>query len=111
MRYPCLLPPSRKGPDQINLSWPSAANPGYGYLIEIQSAADDRYNSWAELQPVPTASGYTCNNTIVIKGGTCNISDPAGVHVYNPPTNGVPYWVTDSTYIDPQDGSRTQFIA
>ena len=48
---------------------------------------------------------------VVKNGATCNISDPAGTHVYNPTTNGVPYWVTDATYIDPQDGSPVQFIA
>src|ERR1044072_5379900 len=99
-----------KGPNQINLTWPAVSNPGYGYLVEIQSAEDSRYPAWTELQPIPTASGYTCDKTIVFNGATCNISDPSGIHVYNPPHNGIPYWVTDKTYFDPQDESPAQFI-
>lgn len=99
-----------KGPDQINLTWPAVLNPGYGYLVEIQSADDARNSSWTELQPIPTAGGYTCDNTVVRKGGHCNISDLSGIHVYNPRTRGIPYWVTDANYIDPQDGSPAQFI-
>jgi len=100
-----------KGPNQVNLSWSGVPNPGYGYLIEVQSDADSRYSSYTELQPIPPAGGYTCNPSVVENGATCNISDPRGTHVYNPITNGVPYWVTDATYIDPQDGSPAQFIA
>ena len=100
-----------KGPDQINLTWPAVPNPGYGYLVEIQSAGDSRHTSWQELQPIPAAGGYTCDNSIVLRNGRCNISDPAGTHVYNPPGNGIPYWVTEGNYIDPQDGSPAQFIA
>jgi hypothetical protein len=99
-----------KGPDQINLTWSAVSNPGYGYLVEIQSTGDSRYSSWTELQPVPTAAGYNCDNTVVWNGGSCNISDPSGIHVYNPHTHGIPYWVTDATYIDPQDGSEARFI-
>jgi hypothetical protein len=100
-----------KGPDQINLTWTPVANPVYGYLVEIQSDGDSRYTSWTELDPMPAAGGFTCDPTVVWSGGTCNISDPTGVHVYNPPTHGIPMWVTDSTYIDPQDGSAAQMIA
>jgi hypothetical protein len=100
-----------KGPDQINLTWPAVSNPGYGYVVEIQSVADSRYSSWQELQPIPAAGGYTCDNTIVLRNGRCNISDPSGAHVYNPPGNGIPYWVTEANYIDPQDGSPAQFVA
>jgi hypothetical protein len=100
-----------KGPNQINLMWQATGNPGYGYLVEIQSAADNRYASWTELQPVPRAGGYTCDSTRFVRGANCNVSDPEGVHVYNPPNGGIPYWVTDATYIDPQDGSPAQFIA
>jgi hypothetical protein len=100
-----------KGPNQINLAWPPVSNAGYGYLVEIQSGGDPRYSAWTELQPVPTAGGYSCDRTIVHNGGSCNISDPSGAHVYNPPTRGIPYWVTDANYIDPQDGSPAQFIA
>ena len=100
-----------KGPDQINLTWSAVSNPGYGYLVEIQSAGDSRYSSWRELQPVPTAGGYSCDNTVVRNGGYCNISDPSGIHVYNPRTHSIPYWVTDANYIDPQDGSAAQFVA
>src|ERR1039457_603599 len=100
-----------KGPDQINLVWAAISNPGYGYLVEIQSSADTRYSAWQEMKPIPPAGGYQCDNTFQINGTYCNISDPTGVHVYNPPTNGVPYWVTDANYIDPQDGSAAQFIA
>jgi hypothetical protein len=99
-----------KGPDQINLTWSPVSSPGYGYLVEIQSAGDSRYFNWTELQPVPTAGGYSCANTVVWHGGACNISDPLGIHVYNPRTHGIPYWVTDASYIDPQDGSAAQFI-
>jgi hypothetical protein len=100
-----------KGPNQINLTWSGVPNPGYGYLVEIQSSDDSRYSSWIELQPVPRASGYNCDNTIVWNGGFCNISDPSGIHVYNPRTNGIPPWVTDANYIDPGDGSAVQFLA
>jgi hypothetical protein len=99
-----------KGPDQINLTWSAVSNPGYGYLVEIQSAGDGRYSHWTELQPIPTAGGYSCANTVVWNGGSCNISDPLGIHVYNPRTYGIPYWVTDANYIDPQDGSAARFI-
>jgi len=99
-----------KGPDQINLTWSAVSNPGYGYLVEIQSTGDSRYSSWTELQPVPTAAGYSCDNTVVWNGGSCHISDPSGTHVYNPHAHGIPYWVTDANYIDPQDGSAAQFI-
>lgn len=100
-----------KGPNQINLTWPAISDPGYGYLVEIKSEGDVRYSAWQELRPIPVAGGYTCDSTVVIKGATCRISDPDGVHVYNPPTNGIPYWVTESNYIDPQDSSPAQFIA
>jgi uncharacterized protein (TIGR03437 family) len=100
-----------KGPDQINLVWAAVPNPGYGYLVEIQSAGDNRYAAWQELEPIPPAAGYQCDSTVQFRGAACTIGDPAGVHVYAPPTNGVPYWVTEPTYIDPQDGSAAQFIA
>jgi len=100
-----------KGPNQINLTWRGVLNPVDGYLVEIQSDADSRYSSYTELQPIPKAGGYTCNPSVQHNGASCNISDPSGVHVYNPPTNGIPYWVTEATYIDPQDGSPAQFIA
>ena len=102
---------STKGPNQINLTWAATSNPGYGYLVEIQSPGDSRYSAWQEMRPIPHAGGYQCDNTIAINGAFCNISDPAGVHVYNPPNNGIPYWVTEQTYIDPQDGSAAKFIA
>src|SRR5882757_361395 len=50
-----------KGPNQINLTWPPVASPGYGYLVEIQSDGDSRYTSWTELDPMPTAGGFTCD--------------------------------------------------
>jgi hypothetical protein len=100
-----------KGPDQINLTWKPVANPGYGYLVEIQSDADHRYQSWQELRPIPAAAGYTCDHSVVLRNGRCGISDPGGVHVYNPPHRGVPYWVTEANYIDPQDDTPAQFIA
>lgn len=100
-----------KGPNQINLVWAAVSQPGYGYRIEIQSTADTRYSAWQELKPIPAAGGYQCDSTVQIRNASCTISDPTGIHVYNPPTNGVPYWVTESTYIDPQDGSAAQFIA
>jgi len=51
-----------KGPNQINLTWAAVSNPGYGYLIEIQSDADSRYATFQEIRPVPKASGYTCDS-------------------------------------------------
>ncbi|HEV3329369.1 MAG TPA: hypothetical protein VG096_00200 [Bryobacteraceae bacterium] len=110
-----LQPPTiiatAKGPNQINLSWSPAANAGYGYLVEIQSASDTRYSLWTELKPVPAAGGYVCSSTVVLNGAVCTTSDPTGIHVYTPPTNSVPSWVAESGYIDPQDGSHVQFIA
>src|SRR5260370_904097 len=53
-----------KGPDQINLTWSGVPDPGYGYLVEIQSDADDRYSSWQEVRPIPLGVGYTCDNTV-----------------------------------------------
>lgn len=100
-----------KGPNQIDLTWLATASAGYGYLVEIQSPSDVRYPVWTELKPVPDAGGYVCSDTVVINGAICATSDPSGQHVYRAPTNGVPYWVTESTYIDPQDGSPVQFIA
>src|SRR5262249_22131386 len=100
-----------KGPDQINLTWLPVRNEIYGYIVEIRSTDDTRYANWTELQPIPKASGYTCDSSIVANAARCTISDPEGVHVYNPAVNGVPYWVTDATYIDPQDDSPAQFIA
>src|ERR1700682_4606193 len=40
-----------KGPNQINLTWLPVLNPGDGYLVEIQSDADNRYSSYTEMQP------------------------------------------------------------
>ena len=100
-----------KGPNQINLTWAAVTDPGYGYLVEIQSAGDSRYAAWTELEPIPRAGGYTCDSSIVARGARCNISDPAGQQVYNPPNRGIPYWVTESQYADPQDGTAAQFIA
>src|SRR6185295_2821944 len=99
-----------KGPNQINLVWPTLQGRHDGYLVEIKSSGDDRYLEWTELQPIAKAGGYTCDSSIVYRGGTCKISDPTGSHVYNPPTNGIPYWVTDRNDADPQDGSPAQFI-
>lgn len=102
-----------KGPNQINLTWSAQPSPGYGYLIEIQSAGDSRYPSYTVLQPIPTASGYDCDPTLVWHGGVagCSISDHGGAYVYNPSVKGVPTWVVESQYVDPQDGTRAQFIA
>ena len=100
-----------KGPNQINLTWAAVTDPGYGYLVEIQSAGDSRYTAWTELEPIPRAGGYTCDSSIVARGARCNISDPTGQQVYNPPNRGIPYWVTEAQYADPQDGTAAQFIA
>jgi hypothetical protein len=99
-----------KGPNQINLVWPPVQGSHYGYLVEIKSSIDNRYTDWTELQPIPKVGGYTCDSSIEYRGGTCKISDPVGSHVYNSSINGVPYWVTDRNYADPQDGSPAQFI-
>ena len=100
-----------KGPNQINLTWLPMSGTHYGYLIEIRSAADARYTNWTELSPTPPAAGYTCDSSVVINNNTCSISDPTGAHIYTPPTNAVPYWVTDVNYTDPQDDTPAQFIA
>jgi hypothetical protein len=104
-----------KGPNQINLTWgaPPLSGSSYGYIVEIQSAGDPRYATFTEMQPIPPASGYTCDSAAnwVGHGTGCTISDTSGVHVYNPTVNGVPLWVTEAQYIDPQDGTPAQFIA
>jgi hypothetical protein len=100
-----------KGPDQINLTWPALSEPGYGYAVEIQSAADPRYASWTVMPPIPTAAGYTCDPTVLFRDARCNTNDPEGALVYNLPVNGVPYWVTEANYTDPQDDTPAQFIA
>jgi hypothetical protein len=100
-----------KGPDQVNLVWTAVRGNQYGYLVEIRSAADPRYTQWTEFSPIPKTGGYTCDSTVALRGGSCTISDPEGVHVYNPPNNAVPYWVTEGSYTDPQDDSPAQFIA
>ena len=107
------ISPAAKGPNQINLTWSAQPGSYYGYVIEAQSAGDSRYTSWTELRPIPDATGYTCDPTVNWHGaGTgCTISDPAGVHVYNPTVHGVPFWVTEPQYLDPQDGTPAQFIA
>ncbi len=105
-----------KGPNQINLTWAAISGNFYGYVVEIQSATDSRYASYTELAPIATASGYTCDPALLWGGSSnvstagCNISDTIGAYVYNPVLNGVPYWVTESQYIDPQDGTAAQFI-
>ena len=101
-----------KGPNQINLTWAAQPDPGYGYIVEIQSPADSRYASFTEIAPIPAATGYMCdpNANWAGRGTGCNISDPSGVHVHNPLVNGVPSWVTEPQYIDPQDGTPAQFI-
>lgn len=100
-----------KGPNQINLSWQAAGDPGYGYLVEIQSPADSRFSNWTELEPIPRAAGYTCDSSIVARGARCGISDPEGAQVHNPTNHGIPSWVTEYQYSDPQDGTSAQFIA
>ncbi len=105
------LSATAKGPDQINLTWPAVSNPGYGYLVEIQSDGDSRYSSWTEIEPIPQAAGFTCDSSVMHNGAACTLSDPTGIHVYNPPNHGVPYWVTDANYTDPMDGSPAQMIA
>lgn len=101
-----------KGPNQINLTWKKTAEGIYGYIVEVQSSGDSRYSSFTEIRPIPAATGYTCDPAASWNGVTgCTISDTSGAHVYNPAVNGVPYWVVESQYIDPQDGTPTQFIA
>jgi hypothetical protein len=70
----------------------SVEEPGYGYLIEIQSTGDSRYATWTELEPIP--------------------SDPSPTrHTHTSPNKGVPPWVVEPQYLDPADGSAVQFIA
>jgi hypothetical protein len=112
LRAQSNLVATSKGPDQINLTWTASATPGYGYLVEIQSPSDPRYSSWTEVQPIPKASGYTCDPSAMFGGVTgCTVSDPTGAWVYNPPVNGIPTWVTEPQYIDPQDDTPAQFIS
>lgn len=93
-----------KGPDQINLTWSAATSAGYGYLVLIQSGGDPRYPVYTILQPIPDAKGYTA------MGSTgCNVSDSSGTYVFNAPNKGIPTWVVESNYIDPQDGSAAQY--
>lgn len=101
---PTSVTATAKGPDQINLTWTAASSAGYGYLILIQSAGDSRYPVYTILQPIPDAAGYTAMGT-----SGCNISDPTGQYVYNAPNKGIPTWVTESQYIDPQDGTAVQY--
>ena len=89
-----------KGPNQINLTWAAVSNPGYGYLIEIQSAGDSRYSSYTEIAPWKQASGDSAlRNT-----------DPSCTYCYNPTSNHIPYWVTRGHYRDTQDDTAAQFI-
>lgn len=89
-----------KGPNQINLTWSAVANPGYGYLVEIQSSGDSRYSSYTEIAPVPSASGDAALlNT-----------DPSCTYCFQPRSNGLPPWVTESHYRDPQDSTAAQWI-
>ncbi|MEO8595742.1 MAG: tetratricopeptide repeat protein [Candidatus Solibacter sp.] len=100
-----------KGPNQINLTWSAVPDPGYGYLIEVQSSADVRFREWTEMEPVRRASGYTCDPNVLMRNSRCGLSDPDGAMVYNPPDHGVPDWVTEAQYMDPQDDTPAQFIA
>ena len=102
-----------KGPNQINLTWTAQPDPGYGYIVEIQSPDDSRYSIFTEMRPIPRAMGYSCDPSInwIGKGTGCTISDPAGAYVYNPAVSGIPTWVTEPQYVDPQDGTAVQFIA
>jgi hypothetical protein len=71
-----------KGPTQINLQWGPVANAGYGYMVEMQSGmcgnapCDSRYSSWTQVQPIPTASGYTCGATNPLIGSNQYSSSP-----------------------------------
>ncbi|MEK6657367.1 MAG: Calx-beta domain-containing protein [Nitrospirota bacterium] len=44
-----VITAAAKGPNQINLTWSTVANPGWGYKVEIQSNGDSRYTNWTEL--------------------------------------------------------------
>lgn len=109
---PSGLTATAKGPTQINLTWTAASTPCYGYIVEIQSAGDSRYSSFTEVQPIPTAGGFSCNPAIIIGGNSCTFSDTSTplAHVYNPVSNYLSTWVTESQYIDPTDGSAAQDI-
>jgi hypothetical protein len=89
-----------KGPNQINLTWSAVSNPGYGYLIWIQSDGDSRYSSYTELVPVPSATGDAAYHN----------SDPTCQYCFQPRSNGIPPWVVEPQYIDPQDGTAAQYI-
>jgi len=66
-----------KGPNQINLTWAAISNPGWGYLVEIQSDADSRYAAYTQLTATKNGRAW------------------------------FPYWVTESHYTDITDGSGT----
>ena len=100
-----------KGPNQINLTWAAVADPGYGYLVEIQSADDSRFRAWTEMEPMPRAGGYTCDPNILARGRALRHERPGGRPGLQSPNHGVPYWVTEAQYADPQDDTPAQFIA
>lgn len=66
-----------KGPNQINLTWGAIANPGWGYLVEIQSDADSRYASYTQLTATKNGRAW------------------------------LPYWVTEAHHTDITDGTGT----
>jgi hypothetical protein len=80
------------GPNHIDLTWAAASNPGYGYLVEIQSPGDSRYSSYTQYRFTPNASG---------DAGDQN-TDPTCAFCYQPPMNGgaLPTWVVEPQYVD-----------
>lgn len=110
-----LTPPTitatAKGPDQINLTWsaPTGCNSAaqssivcYGYIVSIQSAGDSRYSSYTPYVFTPQASGDANDQN----------TDPTCIYCFQPYMNGttLPIWVTESQYVDPQDGTAAQAI-
>lgn len=123
-QYAPTITATAKAANQINLTWPAVKDPGYGYVVEVQSSGDSRYSAYTVVQPIPTASGYLCDSTrrwpdpssgflsCASTGGPFGygFGDPDGVYVLNLAAKFLPPWVTESQYIDRFDGTRAQWM-
>jgi len=72
-----VISATAKGPNQINLTWAAITNPGWGYLVEIQSDSDSRYAAYTQISATRDGRAW------------------------------LPYWVTESHYTDITDDSGT----
>jgi hypothetical protein len=104
---PTNLVATAKGPTQINLTWSAATNHGYGYVVEVESSGDSRYSTWTQLQPIPTASGYTCAATNPLIGSDFN-SFHSSPYTFAPGYDMLYLTVGGTTYpVQLTDGSQT----